>query len=658
MSVNTSGTYTLEAINANGCEAKDTIAVIVSGQAPIAAFTATDACFGTALAFVDESAPIGSDFIVLWNWNMGNGVVLSGQNQNYVYPAPGIFAVQLYVESVGGCGAFHWDTLEIFANPTAAFSTSGHCSGQEVEFSSNSSAGGAPIISHNWNFGLLPPENPLNYSTDLIAYCNYATAGNYAVTLLVTDLNSCSSTISSELVMDPSPNALFQVNDACIGAVVPFIDQSTAPVFSTYFWDFGNNNTSVLTNPNMSYYTPGNYFVNLVITSPAGCVGSVIEELIIRPNPVSEMFVGGNLGQGIAYCKGTYTQASAIYSVDGGIIDSVYWIFDQTDTLFGSDVQYVFNTLEQHQVVLNTISNYGCKTSISDFIEVSKELNADFTAGTGVIAAGAPLKFLNTTVSNSDTVLFLWSFGDNTTPSNLVSPEHTYGEIYIDSTVKVFLLALNPEGCVDTAYYTIVVERAKIDLELSYLFIEKNNDWHTIAVQLTNRGTAPLKKIDLNLETEKGFLFQETWTGELRPLEDTIYLLNAHPISSNSNQNSDESYICMSAVGYDLFLDEETILWNNYLCKNIEGDNVILKPVHPNPVEGDLAVEIIVTIDSEVTLQLFDTFGRAVRTVLPKQILAEGQYTFTVSTDYLSSGTYFLRMVSNDSSVMQKISFQ
>ncbi len=645
--VDTTGTYTIETTNVNGCVAKDTIAIFVSGTAPVADFYISNACLGTTTILEDESVSFGTDFIAQWTWNMGDGTVLTTQNGNYVYAAPGVYPVQLYVESTGGCGAFRWDTLEIFANPTAVFTSVGHCSGQDVAFASASYANGAPLSAHYWSFGMQPPNDPNNFSTLQEAIRNYLSAGSYHVSLVVTDTNSCTDEALATLVIDPTPIVQFAVDDACVGAEVQFTDESTTANFSTYLWNFGNNGTSLLTNPITSYASPGSRTVSLVVTSPVGCVGTGQGQLMVHANPVAVMDLG-------PYCKGTYTDVSDISTVLDGSIDSSYWIFNQMDTVYGLDVQYVFQTLGQQQVVLNTISNYGCKTTLSEFIEVTAELNAAFGVGTGITAAGAPFNFTNLSTGSA---IYLWNFGDNTI-SNAVAPEHTYGEAYIDSTLQVALYALNVQGCVDTAYQSILIERAKIDLELSYLYVQKQNDWHIIGVKMTNRGTTPLKKIQLFLETDKGFLFQETWTGDLKPLEDTIYVFGAKPAASISDQNTEESFVCVQAIGYDLFQEEETILWNNYLCRNIEGENVILKPVYPNPVHGEMTVELIVSKDSEVSIQLFDATGRTAITLLPEQLLSEGNHMYKVNTAHLSSGTYFLRMVTKENVVMEKISFQ
>ncbi|MEY3438003.1 MAG: hypothetical protein RL265_588 [Bacteroidota bacterium] len=61
---------------------------------------------------------------------------------------------------------------------------------------------------------------------------------------------------------------------------------------------------------------------------------------------------------------------------------------------------------------------------------------------------------------------------------------------------------------------------------------------------------------------------------------------------------------------------------------------------------------------AEVSIHLFDATGRVAITLLPEQILSEGNYSYTINAAHLSSGTYFLCMVTKENVVMEKISFQ
>jgi len=51
---------------------------------------------------------------------------------------------------------------------------------------------------------------------------------------------------------------------------VRFIDQSTGAI-DTWFWDFGDGNTSTDQNPGHTYLNPGSYTVSLTVCNTAGC---------------------------------------------------------------------------------------------------------------------------------------------------------------------------------------------------------------------------------------------------------------------------------------------------------------------------------------------------------------------------------------------------
>ena len=55
----------------------------------------------------------------------------------------------------------------------------------------------------------------------------------------------------------------------CPPVIVNFYDQSTGNPTSWY-WDFGNGNSSTLQNPVATYFTPGTYTVSLTATNAAG----------------------------------------------------------------------------------------------------------------------------------------------------------------------------------------------------------------------------------------------------------------------------------------------------------------------------------------------------------------------------------------------------
>ena len=86
----------------------------------------------------------------------------------------------------------------------------------------------------------------------------------YSITALL--LFSSFSTISAQ-----APVANFTGNPlaGCSPVIINFQDLSTGSPTS-WSWNFGNGNTSVLQNPTASYFTPGTYTVTLTVTNANG----------------------------------------------------------------------------------------------------------------------------------------------------------------------------------------------------------------------------------------------------------------------------------------------------------------------------------------------------------------------------------------------------
>jgi PKD repeat protein len=123
------------------------------------------------------------------------------------------------------------------------------------------------------------------------------TSGTYSVT--ITDPTSgCEVTDEVTVTVNYSPEASFTYTVA--GTTVTFTNTSTPG--STYFWDFGDAQTSTTTNPEHDYGASGSYTVTLTVTNPCGSVfifetvnvAVGVEDLALEnavsvyPNPTSD----------------------------------------------------------------------------------------------------------------------------------------------------------------------------------------------------------------------------------------------------------------------------------------------------------------------------------------------------------------------------------
>jgi PKD repeat protein len=641
--VNTTGTYSVETTNVNGCVAQDTINVNIIGVAPLAQFATGNQCDQTAVEFADQSVPVGASPIDGWQWDFGDGQGFSSsQNPNYTYTAPGTYTIQLYV-SQGGCGAYHYDTIQVYANPQVDYDFTGHCQGATIQFSNLSVAGGSPIQSYAWDFDM-PWTGAYNTSTIPVPNRIFDNAGEYFVSLIITDGNGCKDSIVQSVIIDPTPQTAIDVINSCQLSPADIVNLTPTETGLMYNWIFGDNSFSILPNPVKTYDLYGTYIVTLNVTNTFGCVGTESEDIVVYPKPNAMMDLG-------PACVGSFGTLSDMSTVLSGSLDSSMWIINATDTIYGMNTAYPWSSLGQQQVELTTFSAEGCSATANQFFDITETLAASFTSASAIVAAGDPIAFTNTSQGNG---IYLWNFGDNSFSSQ-TDPSHIYGDAYIDSTLTISLISMNLSGCVDTAYQSIQVLEPLLDLELSELYIDEVDGWNVIGVRLKNNGSADITKATLVLRSQKGFLFNELWEGVLNPQEDSIYVFSAKPVAGFSDQDDQDAFYCVDGVGYSANGQQEEDLSNNSVCKDIEGQNVILQPIYPNPIDDVIHISLLVSVNSEVSIDLMDSRGRLVKTILPSVSLDPGVFTYDVSVAQINAGAYFLRMTTAAGTVVEKV---
>ncbi len=136
-------------------------------------------------------------------------------------------------------------------------------------------ASGSTGFTYSW-------DNSVNNATN-----DNLSAGNYSVT--VTDIDGCTATANGT-VGEPAPvSASFTSSTS--GTTVSFSNTSST---GTYSWDFGDGNTSTMTNPTHSYADYGTYTVCLSVTTNCGNESTCNDVTIEDASSVtenSEMFL-------------------------------------------------------------------------------------------------------------------------------------------------------------------------------------------------------------------------------------------------------------------------------------------------------------------------------------------------------------------------------
>ncbi len=415
-----SGTYTVTLIikNLNGCS--DTLVKpnYIKVNGPTAKFepTVPGSCNMTTITFRDQSTTDGTNAINSWTFNYGDGIRESytGGPFQHLYTTPGNYNVTLLVKDAQGCvDSLTKNSVVKISNPNAAFSSpdSLTCPGRTINFSSHASGSG---IRHLWNFG------DDSTSTDRNPTHEYASDGNYNITLTVIDIYGCSSTlVKNNYIKIVTPEPAFTVSDT-LGTCPPLIVNFTngASNYTSFRWDFGDGSTSSALNPSHFYANPGTYNAVLSATGPGGCTSERTKKIVVR-GPQGTFSYPQTTGCDPLTVRFTATTLDRV---------SFIWDFNDGSTVSGFDsiISHTYTQPGFYLPKMILVDAGGCIVPIRgrDTIWV-KGINASFTNSTVAICDSGTVRFTNTSAGTDSAAIYLWNFGDGTT-SNLKNPSHNY----------------------------------------------------------------------------------------------------------------------------------------------------------------------------------------------------------------------------------------
>jgi gliding motility-associated-like protein len=415
-----------------------------------AQFTAntTSGCAPIVVQFTDQSTGNPTQ----WKWDLGNGVISYLQNPSATYFNPGSYSIKLVVRtSTGADSIVKNQFITVRPNPVINFraSDSSGCFPLPVQFTDLSTTASGSNVSWEWDFGdghLSKEKNPLHV---------YTGAGNFSVTLRVTNSFGCTRTFSKTQLIKVSEGvkADFSNNTPaqCQAPVtVSFTNTSAGPGSLTYVWDFGDGNKSTAVNPIHTYTNPGSYSVSLIAVSSQGCIDTVKKINLISVGTIKTDFsIPASL------CAG---QQLTFQNMTTPVPSGAVWYFSDGTTYTGINAIKTFEAGGNYTIKL--VNNFsGCSDSITKSIAVLDKPAAKFSADQTNSCKPFTVKFLNQTAG---AVSYKWNFGDGTTSAD-ENPIHSYTN---SGKYTVILISFNVNGCSDTLVKTdfISIQKPAITL--------------------------------------------------------------------------------------------------------------------------------------------------------------------------------------------------
>ena len=274
------------------------------------------------------------------------------------------------------------------------------------------------MASYAWNYG------DGSAGSGATATHTYAHAGDYQVTLMVTDADGGTNTVPHAVtVANNAPVAAFTTAaaDLVLSADASGSADSDGTV-SSYSWSFGDGTpTQTGATPTHTFASAGTYTVALTVTDNDGGTNATTAQVTV---------LGANAAPTAAFTS-TPTNLQVAFDGSGsadpdGTIASYAWDFGGGATASGATPSYTFAAAGSYPVTLTVTDNRGGTNSVTKTVSVlaaNKLPTAAFTSS--VAGLTTTVNATGSTDPDGTIASYAWTFGDSSTGTG-VAASHAY----------------------------------------------------------------------------------------------------------------------------------------------------------------------------------------------------------------------------------------
>jgi gliding motility-associated-like protein len=429
--------FTATVVDRYSCSATEIATVSILGSATSDFDVESPACVGvpTAVTYTGTGQSGAT-----YTWDFDGGIPASGTGQGPYqigWTTPGNKSVTLTVTENGCTSPVTTMTVAVEENPTADFTFTTECTGDETVFTNTSTGNFAASA---WDFGSGPV-----LATD--ATYTFPSAGTFPVSLGVTTATGCFGTVTQQVTVNPQPTAAFTATDVCLGETTIFTDGSsiTGGTIATYAWDFGDNvGTSDQISPSYTYGDADVFDVTLTVTTDQGCTDAVIQSTTVGVLPVADFTV-------INACAGEPVQFTDATTVSAGSLTGWSWTFGDGGVSTAQNPTRTYQNPGTYDVTL-VASSGSCADEVTLSATVYPNPTAAFT--TANVCLGEDAVFTdNSSVTGSVIAQWAWEFGNNQIALTQ-SPSHEY---LLAGNYTVTLAVVTADMCTDVTTGNITV---------------------------------------------------------------------------------------------------------------------------------------------------------------------------------------------------------
>jgi PKD repeat protein len=448
------GHYLLFLLNGNGVPSVAKIVKVGSesdpapvNAPPVASFTAD--CTARACNFTDASSD-GDGAVNGWSWDFGDGGSATSQNPSHTYESEGSYQVILTATDDDGATGAVTQTVTITppppnTPPTAGFSQT--CHGFTCSFTDASTDDGT-VKGWSWHFGdggSATGQNPSH---------TFAGEGSYEVTLLVTDNDDATGTVTQTVTVTlPPPNVApaAEFSQICDGFTCSFTDGSTDDdgTVKGWSWDFGDGGSATTQNPSHTY-AEGSYEVTLVATDNEEATGTVTQTVVVTPPPPNTP----PTAEFTLSCAGLSCSFSDASSDEDGTIRRWSWTFGDGGSASTSHPTHTYSAAGSYDVTLAATDDDDATGSVTVTVTVAELPNAPPSAVFTQNCDALSCQFTDGSTDDDGTVnRWSWDFGDGGSATGQ-NPSHSYAS---QGSYQVTLVATDNDDATGTVTRTVTV---------------------------------------------------------------------------------------------------------------------------------------------------------------------------------------------------------
>lgn len=287
-------------------------------------------------------------------------------------------------------------------------------------------------------------------STTVSPEHKYKTPGTYRVDLKISSDSLCESEYSKIINVFSIPRAYFFTSNVCDESSAQFKNISGISSGTLSFsWDFGDNSTSDLPNPEHLFPKADIYTVSLVAYSENLCTDTMLVDIEIYPNPVVDF-------DAEPVCDGYSTEFLNKTEIKSSTVSEYLWDFGDGTNSVQTDPTKMYLNTGDYFAKLSAYSVFGCTGSFGKLVSVMPVPLVDFEAEN--VCFNEAVNFINNTEIEHGILNYDWDFADGN-KSQYENPVYNYS--YPD-TFYVKLIVESDFGCKDSLKrYVTVYELPK-----------------------------------------------------------------------------------------------------------------------------------------------------------------------------------------------------